>query len=48
MINVVDQSALWNPLLTSEIFTRLGETAKNSYSDNYLYIYHRNHKVGSK
>ena len=26
MPNVVDQSACWNPLLTSEIFTWLGGT----------------------
>ena len=34
MTNIVDQSAWWNPLLTSEIFTWLGGTA--TYITNAL------------
>ena len=32
MTNVVDQAAWWNSLLTSAIFTWLGETATNLYN----------------
>ena len=40
MPNVVDQSAWWNPLLTSVIFTWLGGTARylhNKCLNNQLY-----------